>query len=92
MKNVAENADIPLSTAGVGGMFGLYFTEAGPIKSYDDAIACDSKRFSQFFHGMLEKGVYFAPSSFEAGFISITHSENDIADTIEKAEEVMQSL
>lgn len=92
LKNVAENANIPLATAGVGGMFGLYFTESGPAQSYDDAIACDSERFSKFFHGMLEKGVYFAPSSFEAGFISICHSENDIADTIEKAAEVMATL
>ena len=92
LKNVAENANIPLATAGVGGMFGLYFTESGPAQSYDDAIACDSERFSKFFHGMLDKGVYFAPSSFEAGFISICHSENDIADTIEKAAEVMATL
>ena len=92
LKNVAENANVPLATAGVGGMFGLYFTESGPAQSYDDAIACDSERFSKFFHGMLEKGVYFAPSSFEAGFISICHSENDIADTIEKAAEVMATL
>ena len=92
LKNVAENANVPLATAGVGGMFGLYFTESGPAQSYDDAIACDSERFSKFFHGMLDKGVYFAPSSFEAGFISICHSENDIADTIEKAAEVMATL
>jgi len=92
LKNVAHSANIPIATAGVGGMFGLFFTEANSIESFDDSMACDSERFNKFFHGMLEKGVYLAPSSFEAGFVSITHTENDIADTIEKAAEVMATL
>jgi len=73
-------------------MFGFFFTEAERVRSFDDSMACDGDRFNAFFHGMLERGVYLAPSSFEAGFVSITHSENDIADTIEAAAEVMQSL
>lgn len=92
LKNVAHSADIPIVTAGVGGMFGLFFTEAESVESFDDSMACNGERFNQFFHGMLDKGVYLAPSSFEAGFVSITHSENDIADTIEKAAEVMSTL
>lgn len=92
LKNVAHNADIPIATAGVGGMYGLYFTEADSVQSFDDSMACDGERFNKFFHGMLEKGVYLAPSSFEAGFVSIMHTENDIADTIEKAGEVMMTL
>ena len=92
LKNVAQNADIPLATAGIGGMFGFFFTDAERVLSFEDSVACDGERFNQFFHGMLEKGIYLAPSSFEAGFVSITHSENDIADTIEHAAEVMQSL
>ncbi len=92
LKNVAHNADIPVATAGVGGMYGLYFTEADSVQSFDDSMACDSERFNKFFHGMLEKGIYLAPSSFEAGFVSIMHTENDIADTIEKAGEVMMTL
>jgi len=92
LKNVAHSADIPMVTAGVGGMFGLFFTEADSVQSFNDSVACDAERFNKFFHGMLAQGVYLAPSSFEAGFVSITHSENDIADTIEKAAEVMATL
>jgi len=92
LKNVAQSADVDLVTVGVGGMFGLFFTDIERVTSFDDSVACDSERFNRFFHGMLDKGVYLAPSSFEAGFVSITHSENDIADTIEYAAEVMQSL
>ena len=92
LKNVAQNAGIPVATAGVGGMYGLYFTEADSVQSFDDSMACDGERFNKFFHGMLERGVYLAPSSFDAGFVSIMHTENDIADTIEKAAEVMPTL
>lgn len=92
LKNVAQSAEIPLAAHGVGGMFGLFFTEAKKVESFEDSMACDSQRFNKFFHGMLERGVYLAPSSFEAGFVSIAHSENDIADTIERAGEVMSQL
>lgn len=92
LKSVAQSADIPIAVQGVGGMFGLFFTEAERVSSFDDSMACDAQRFNTFFHGMLERGVYLAPSSFEAGFVSIAHSENDIADTIERAAEVMELL
>ena len=92
LKNGAQAADIPLATNGVGGMFGFFFTDAKRVLSFEDSMACDTERFNRFFHGMLERGVYLAPSSFEAGFVSITHSENDIADTIDCAAEVMQLL
>ena len=73
-------------------MFGLFFTEAVKVQSFEDSQACDTQRFSKFFHGMLERGVYLAPSSFEAGFVSAAHSENDIADTIEHAAAVFATL
>lgn len=92
LKNVAQSADIPLATAGVGGMFGFFFTDVERVTSFAGSMACDGERFNRFFHGMLAKGIYLAPSSFEAGFVSITHSENDIADTIECAAQVMDSL
>ena len=92
LKNVAQSVDIPLAAHGVGGMFGFFFTDAEKVESFADSMACDTQRFNKFFHGMLERGVYLAPSSFEAGFVSTTHSENDIADTIERAEEVMKTL
>ncbi len=92
LKNAAQSHDIPLATNGVGGMFGFFFTDAQRVTSFDGSMACDAERFNQFFHGMLDRGVYLAPSSFEAGFVSITHSENDIADTIEHACDVMKTL
>ena len=92
LKNAAQAADIPLSTAGVGGMFGFFFTDKDRVESFDDSTECDVERFNAFFHGMLARGVYLAPSSFEAGFVSITHSENDIADTIDHASEVMKEM
>ena len=81
-----------MATEGVGGMFGLFFTEVAKVQSFADSQACDSQRFNKFFHGMLERGVYLAPSSFEAGFVSAAHNENDIADTIEHAAAVLATL
>lgn len=92
LRGVAQNADIPLATAGVGGMFGLFFTQEERVSSFEQSAACDTERFNKFFHGMLSRGVYLAPSSFEAGFVSAAHSENDIADTIERAAEVFAEL
>ncbi len=89
---MAQNADIPLATNGVGGMFGLFFTEADKVKSFSEVMACDAERFKLFFHGMLEAGIYLAPSAFEAGFVSAAHNENDIADTIDAAAKVMKGL
>lgn len=92
LSGIASTAGIPVHTQGVGGMFGLFFTEAKSIESFDDSVACDSERFNKFFHKMLEAGVYLAPSSFEAGFVSAAHSENDIADTLDRAGQVMTNL
>ena len=92
LKSVAKSADIPVQTQGVGGMFGLFFTEAQKVENFDDSMACDTERFNKFFHGMLDAGVYLAPSSFEAGFVSAAHSENDIADTLDRAGAVMTGL
>jgi len=69
----------------VGGMFGLYFAKAVP-QSYADVMASDRERFNRFFHAMLDAGHYFAPSAFEAGFVSAVHSEADIDSTVAAAE------
>ncbi|GHA18647.1 glutamate-1-semialdehyde 2,1-aminomutase [Arenicella chitinivorans] len=92
LSNAASSADIPLATNGVGGMFGFFFTDAKRVLSFADSVACDGDRFNAFFHGMLKRGVYLAPSSFEAGFVSSAHTENDIADTLEHAAAVMSTL
>mgnify|MGYP000426252775 FL=1 len=70
----------------VGGMFGLYFAKAVP-QNYAEVMACDKERFNRFFHAMLDAGHYFAPSAFEAGFVSAAHSEADIDSTIAAAEQ-----
>ena len=87
----AENAGIPFSTDYVGGMFGLYFRERIPT-TFAEVSECDIELFKKFFHAMLIKGVYFAPSAFEAGFVSATHDDTVIQRTLDIAEEVFSKL
>jgi glutamate-1-semialdehyde 2,1-aminomutase len=84
LQAVADGEGVPFSTNRVGAMFGLFFTD-GKVQSYAQATAADIALFNRFFHGMLERGVYLAPSAFEAGFLSSAHSEQDIADTLDAA-------
>ncbi len=88
----AADAGIPVSVENEGGMFGLVFTDAGPVRSYAQVAAADVERFSGFFHGMLDAGVYLAPSAFEAGFVSIAHSDDDLDATIDAAAKVFATL
>ncbi|UTH75757.1 glutamate-1-semialdehyde 2,1-aminomutase [Chromobacterium sp. IIBBL 290-4] len=80
----AKKAGVTLSTDSVGGMFGFYFSAQAP-KSYAEATGCDIERFKRFFHAMLDEGIYFAPSAYEAGFVSIAHSDEMIEQTIAAA-------
>ena len=73
-------------------MFGLFFTDAKQIRSFDEVMACDKDKFSAFFHGMLDAGVYLAPSAFEAGFVSSAHSSEDLDATISVARDVFARL
>ncbi|MBW4489714.1 MAG: glutamate-1-semialdehyde 2,1-aminomutase [Trichocoleus desertorum ATA4-8-CV12] len=75
----------------ISGMFGFFFTE-GPVHNYEDAKKCDLTKFSRFHRGMLERGVYLAPSQFEAGFTSLAHTDADIDRTLEAARDVLSSL
>jgi glutamate-1-semialdehyde 2,1-aminomutase len=75
----------------ISGMFGLFFAK-GPVHNYDDAKKSDLQKFSRFHRGMLEQGVYLAPSQFEAGFTSLAHTEEDIDQTLAAAREVLSSL
>ncbi|MCL6436229.1 MAG: glutamate-1-semialdehyde 2,1-aminomutase [Leptolyngbyaceae cyanobacterium HOT.MB2.61] len=75
----------------ISGMFGLFFTE-GPVHNYEDARKSDLQKFSRFHRGMLEHGVYLAPSQFEAGFTSLAHTDTDIDRTLQAAREVMAKL
>ncbi|MGB5623717.1 MAG: glutamate-1-semialdehyde 2,1-aminomutase [Gammaproteobacteria bacterium] len=88
----AGRADVAFSTHQVGGMFGCFFSDVAAITRFDEVVACDADRFRHFFHAMLERGVYLAPSSYEAGFVSAAHSSEDIEHTIAAAAESMATL
>ncbi len=92
LQQAAQNANIPFCTNQVGGMFGLFFTDAVTVSSFKDVMACDVPRFQAFFHGMLDAGVYLAPSAYEAGFISSAHNVTEIDATIAAAERAFSSL
>jgi glutamate-1-semialdehyde 2,1-aminomutase len=83
--SAAGKRGVAFSAHSVGGMFGLYF-RATPPSSYAEVMECDTEAFKRFFHAMLERGVYLAPSAYEAGFVSSAHTEADIASTLSAAE------
>jgi glutamate-1-semialdehyde 2,1-aminomutase len=92
LKVVAESHHLPLFTKSLGGMFGFCFTDKTSVKDFNDVASSNEARFKAFFHGMLTEGVYFAPSMYEAGFISIAHSKQDIETTQKAADKVMATL
>ena len=87
----AKKHGVAFSAQNVGGMFGLYFAEKCPA-TYDEVLTCDKEAFNHFFHAMLDAGHYFAPSAFEAGFVSAAHSDADIAATITAADAYFATL
>ncbi|MBK7179085.1 MAG: glutamate-1-semialdehyde 2,1-aminomutase [Chloroflexi bacterium] len=91
LTGAAKKAGIPISTDRVGTMFGLFF-QPGPVVNWETAVQSDTKRFGRYFQAMLDKGVYLAPSQFEAGFISTAHGPTEIEATIAAAEQVFASL
>jgi glutamate-1-semialdehyde 2,1-aminomutase len=92
LKAVAAKNGVPVCTAAVGGMFGLFFTEADSVNSFAEATACDLEAFKTFFHLMLDEGVYLAPSAYEAGFLSAAHTEADLDATIAAADRAFAKL
>jgi len=88
----AADAGIPVAVECEGGMFGMVFTDQGPVRTFDQVAAADVERFKKFFHGMLDEGIYFAPSAFEAGFVSAAHSDDDLDQTVAAAAKVFASL
>jgi glutamate-1-semialdehyde 2,1-aminomutase len=84
LETAASAAGVPFSTQRVGGMFGLFFSD-GPVDTYAGAVACDTVAFKRFFHAMLQRGVYLAPSAFEAGFMSSAHGAAEIDATLAAA-------
>ena len=89
LAEIASRRGIELTTAAVGGMFGFFF-HPGPVRSFEEAKKSQLSRFRRFFGAMLERGIYLAPSAFEAGFVSLAHRPADIAETLEAADGAMK--
>ena len=92
LAKAAEEAGVGMATEYEGGMFGLVFTDAPSVRSFDQVAAADVERFKKFFHGMLDEGVYLAPSAFEAGFVSAAHGDEEINATIDAARKVFANI
>lgn len=92
LKERADAAGVEMITASAGGMFGLFFTAQSRIDNFAQATACNDTAFRQFFTGMLDQGVYLAPSAYEAGFMSSAHTPEDIQHTLDAAEKVFAGM
>ena len=92
LSEVARSAGIPLTTNQVGGMFGFFFSDEENITNFNQVTKCNVDRFKLFFHGMLEQGVYLAPSAYETGFVSSAHDDEAISKTLDAAEKVLSGL
>ena len=89
---IADEHGIPFTTNHAGSMFGLFFTDVDKVVNYQQAINCNQERFKQFYHGMLDEGVYLAPASYEAGFVSKMHTQDIVDATLEAARKVFANL
>lgn len=92
LKALAAKHNVPFVVQYVGGMFGLFFTEQPEVTSFQEVMKCDAAKFNRFFHLMLEQGIYLAPSAFEAGFMSLAHSDADIEATLQAADKAFSVL
>jgi len=92
IKERANQAGIAMTSNQVGAMFGLFFSKEQKVTGFSQVMKCDQELFKRFFHGMLEQGVYLAPSAFEAGFVSVAHTDEDIEKTLDAASIVFKTL
>ena len=92
LKERAAAANVPFTTNQLGGMFGLFFSNESQVSHFEQVMACNADHFRTFFHAMLDNGVYLAPSSFEAGFISAAHGDAEIATTLDAAERAFAAI
>jgi glutamate-1-semialdehyde 2,1-aminomutase len=90
--SAAKSHNVPMTYNYVGGMFGLFFSSEEKVTNFSQASSCNIELFKKFYNAMLKKGIYLAPSAYEAGFLSIAHSDEDITKTIETASSVFSSL
>jgi glutamate-1-semialdehyde 2,1-aminomutase len=87
----AKNANVVFSAQSIGSMFGVYFREAPP-RSFAEVMQCDRERFNRFFHAMLKRGIYLAPSAYEAGFVSAAHGDREIEETLQAARAAFETM
>ena len=92
LAEIAADADVPLAVEQAGGMFGFVFTDDAPVRRFSQVTAANIDRFRKFFHGMLDEGIYLAPSAYEAGFVSAAHGDAEISQTLDAARKVMKSI
>ncbi len=92
LSEVADSLQVPFCGASLGGMFGFCFNDKHQVMNYADVAASDEALFKRFYHGMLQKGIYFAPSMYEAGFVSSAHQKEEIQITQAAAETVLAAL
>jgi glutamate-1-semialdehyde 2,1-aminomutase len=92
LKQAAQETGVNLAVNYAGGMFGFFFTDAPEVTNFQQVCACDVEKFKKFFHFMLEEGVYLAPSAFEAGFLSLAHTDQDINNTLIAAKKAFSQL
>jgi glutamate-1-semialdehyde 2,1-aminomutase len=92
LMSAAQDAGIPMATENQGGMFGFVFSDDAAIRRFEQVAAANVDRFKAFFHGMLDAGVYLAPSAFEAGFVSAAHGDEEIGATLDAARKVLKTL
>ena len=92
MREAANENGVAFTTNSAGTMFGGFFTESSKIENYAQVMACDTERFNRFFHMMLQAGIYLAPASYEAGFLSSAHTDADIEATVDAARSAFAAL
>jgi glutamate-1-semialdehyde 2,1-aminomutase len=92
IQQLATENNIQLTTSAVGGMFGIFFTELQEVSSFKQVLSCNNDLYSKFFNLMLQEGIYFAPSAYEAGFISNAHSEKIIDKALEAVQRVFTQM
>ncbi|TQV74114.1 glutamate-1-semialdehyde-2,1-aminomutase [Aliikangiella marina] len=92
LQELADKHKVPFTTNHVGSMFGLFFTEEKQVTRFSQVVNSNQERFKQFFHGMLNAGIYLAPSAFEAGFVSAAHDDDTLEKTLTAADSVFSEL
>jgi len=92
LKLAAQEASVPMTFNQIGGMFGFFFTDIEHVTSFEQVSNCNMEQFKTFFHGMLEAGIYLAPSAYETGFMSMAHEQEHIDATIDAARQVLKNL